>query len=123
MASQSIEDNEAVWGPTIEKIYIDILVDEVNKGNQRNGLFQPKVWKVILNEVNQRCGRNFSVKQIKQKFHRLRMKHRIFSELIQQTGFGWDAETNTVTAEDAVWDAYLAVWDTYFIYYHIFICF
>ena len=56
MASQSIEDNEAVWGPTIEKIYIDILVDEVNKGNQRNGLFQPKVWKVILNEVNQRCG-------------------------------------------------------------------
>ena len=51
------------------------------------------------------------------------MKHRIFSELIQQTGFGWDAETNTVTAEDAVWDAYLAVWDTYFIYYHIFICF
>ena len=100
--SQSIEDNEAVWGPTIEKIYIDILVDEVNKGNQRNGLFQPKVWKVILNEVNQRCGQNFSVKQIKQKFHRLRMKHRIFSELIQQTGFGWDAETNTVTAEDVL---------------------
>ena len=43
MTSQSIEDNEAVWGPTIEKIYIDILVDEVNKGNQRNGLFQPKI--------------------------------------------------------------------------------
>ena len=67
MASKFVEDNDAVWGPTIEKLYIDIWVDEVNKGNKRNGLFPLKIWKVILNEVNQRCGRNFSIKQIKQK--------------------------------------------------------
>ena len=57
MTSQPIEDNEAIWGPTIEKIYIDILVDEVNKGNQRNGLFPPNVWKAILNKINQRSDR------------------------------------------------------------------
>ena len=51
------------------------------------------------------------------------MKYRVFSKLIQQTGFGWDAETNTVTAEDTIWDAYLAVRDIFFIYYHIFISF
>ena len=38
------------------------------------------------------------MKQVKQKFNRFRIKHHEFSELLKQTRFGWDLETNTVNA-------------------------
>nr|XP_048323161.1 L10-interacting MYB domain-containing protein-like [Ziziphus jujuba var. spinosa] len=46
------------------------------------------------------------MKQIKQKFNRLRSKHREFSELLQQTRFSCDAETNTVIATEEMWQNY-----------------
>ncbi|KAJ4839800.1 hypothetical protein Tsubulata_046583 [Turnera subulata] len=79
MATELQED--AVWGAVVDKLYIDILVDRVNKEDMNGGQFSTKVW--------------------------LRAKHRIFSNLLQTTGFGWDPVTNTVTAEDSVWRGYI----------------
>ncbi|KAJ4839924.1 hypothetical protein Tsubulata_008556, partial [Turnera subulata] len=98
---------EVVWGAIVEKLFIDVLVDHVNKGDMQNGQFNSKVWTEILNELNMKSGRNYTKNQMKQKFHRLRAKHRIFSNLLQTTGFGWNPITNTVTAEDSVWTAYI----------------
>jgi hypothetical protein len=36
--------------------------------------------------------------------------YREFYSLLQNTGFGWNAETNTVTANEEVWRNYLQVW-------------
>ncbi|XP_038698306.1 uncharacterized protein At2g29880-like [Tripterygium wilfordii] len=35
------------------------------------------------------------------------MKHRAFSDLLNHTGFGWNPDTNTVTAADEVWENYV----------------
>jgi len=32
-----------------------------------------------------------------------------FNHLVNSAGFGWDKETETVTAEESVWDDYLKV--------------
>jgi len=32
-----------------------------------------------------------------------------FNHLVNSSGFGWDEETETVTAEESVWDDYLKV--------------
>ena len=47
--------------------------------------------------------------QFKGKFNRMRLLHREFSMLINQTGFGWDAETNTVHALEELWQNYCQV--------------
>ncbi|KAM6553770.1 hypothetical protein CsatB_014532 [Cannabis sativa] len=108
MASESVEiDDACLWGSTIEKIFIDIMVDEVNKGNMKNGQFSSNLWKKILEDLQCKSKRNYSMKQVKQKFNRLRTKYREFNELRKHTGFGWDGPTQTVVAPDEIWENYL----------------
>ncbi|KAL6333895.1 hypothetical protein AAG906_039306 [Vitis piasezkii] len=71
----NVED-VGTWRGNIEKIFIDIMVIEVNKGNMDSGTFSRSQGK-----------RNFNLKRLKQKFNRLR-----------HLGFGWDLETNTMHA-------------------------
>ncbi|KAG2725797.1 hypothetical protein I3760_01G083300 [Carya illinoinensis] len=45
----------------------------------------------------------YDASQIKGKIHRLKGKQRLFSDLISQTGTGWDLETGIVIASDEHW--------------------
>jgi len=54
--------------------------------------------------------RPYQADQLKAKMHRLRAMYREFYSLKKNTGFGWNAETNTVTASEEVWKNYLKVW-------------
>ncbi|POO00740.1 Myb/SANT-like domain containing protein, partial [Trema orientale] len=110
MANEVTElDDACLWGPTVEKILIDIMVDQVNTGNMRNGQFSSNTWSKILEKLQSKSQRMFSMKQVKQKYNRLRTKYREFTELLKQTGFGWDRETNTVTATEEIWQNYIRV--------------
>ena len=48
------------------------MFEEVNKRNMRNNIFSHKVCQAMLQTLNTRIGRAFDMKQIKQKFNRLR---------------------------------------------------
>ena len=37
-------DDATLWSSTIEKNFIDIMVEEVNTGNRRGGVFTQKIW-------------------------------------------------------------------------------
>ncbi|XP_034710795.1 L10-interacting MYB domain-containing protein-like [Vitis riparia] len=95
------------WSSNIEKIFIDIMLNEVNKGNMDSGTFSTKTWRRILLEVNCQGKRNFKLKHLKKKFNRLRAMHREFSDLLKHTGFGWDVETNMVNALEETWQNYI----------------
>ena len=44
MATENVKkDDSKLWSNPLVKTYIDIMVDEVNKGNMRNDIFLPKV--------------------------------------------------------------------------------
>ncbi|EXB77143.1 hypothetical protein L484_002031 [Morus notabilis] len=62
----------------------------------------------IANEIAIKFGKHFTADQLKAKWNRLRRSTREFKALIETTGFGWDSETNTITAEKEVWDSYVA---------------
>ena len=110
MTTEIIDVEDAgTWRGNIEKIFIDIMVNEVNKGNMDSGTFRTNTWRRILLEVNSQGKRNFNLKQLKQKFNRPRAMHREFSDLLKHTGFGWDAETNTVHALEETWQNYIRV--------------
>ena len=74
------------------------MLNEVNKDNMDSNTFSTNTWRKILLEVNNQGKRNFNLKQLKQKFNRLRAMYHEFSNLLKHTGFGQDAETNTVHA-------------------------
>ena len=82
----------------MEKIFINIILNKVNKGNMDSDTFNTNTWRRMLLEVNSQQKRNFNLKQFKQKFNRLRAIYHEFSDLLKHTGFGWDAETNMMHA-------------------------
>lgn len=110
MANASNEaDDTKLWPPTIERMFIDIMVDERAKGNMVHGVFKRNIWENIRNELNKCANRVYSKLQVRTKFIRLRSRHHIFSQLLRHTGMGWDAVTGTVTASDEVWSNVIAV--------------
>ncbi|PON38894.1 Myb/SANT-like domain containing protein [Parasponia andersonii] len=79
MANEVTElDDACLWGPIVEKILIDIMVDEVNTGNMRNGQFSSNTRSKILEKLQSKSKRMFSMKRVKQKYNRLRIKFNLF---------------------------------------------
>jgi len=99
-----------VWSDFVTKVFIDIMVDEVTKGNMPNGVFHTRTWSSMMYKLNSITKRTLQAYQLKAKMHRLRAMYREFYSLKQNTGFGWNSETNTVTATEEVWKNYLKVW-------------
>lgn len=101
MATQEQVEDTIKWPPHLEKMLIDVLVEEVNKGTSASVGFSKIQWRNITDEFNKRAKVNprKTYKQIKGKFNGLRMKHHSFSTLLNEpTGFGWDPEKGTVIA-------------------------
>ena len=55
-------EDGGMWSGYIEKIFIDIIVIEVNRGNMENGTINSQTWKNMLNEMNVRAKRKFPFK-------------------------------------------------------------
>ena len=81
------------------------MLKEINKGNMANGRFSSDTWKKMLGTLNELGKQSFTMTQFKGKFNRMHLLHREFSTLINQTGFGWDAETNNVHALEESWQS------------------
>ena len=102
-------DEDSLWTPQLEKLFIDIMLKKINKGNMADGQFSSDALKKMLATLNELGKRSFTMAQFKGKFNRMRLLHREFSTLINETGFGWDAETNTVHALEESWQNYCRV--------------
>ena len=109
MKGHSSIDENSLWAPQLEKLFIDIMLEEINKGNMANGQFRSDTWKKMLATLNELGKRSFTMTQFKGKFNRMHLLHREFSTLINQTGFGWDVETNIVHALEESWQNYCRV--------------
>ncbi|KAI5442892.1 hypothetical protein KIW84_011790 [Lathyrus oleraceus] len=107
MATNVDISDSKLWPDFVTKAFIDIMVDEVTKRNMPNGVFHNRTWTSMTTKLSSITNRSFKVGQLKAKMHRLRAMYREFYSLLQNTGFGWNAETNTVTVSEEVWRNYL----------------
>jgi hypothetical protein len=98
------------WPDIVTKTFIDIMVDEVTKGNMSNGVFHTRTWTSMTNRLNSITNFSYEEEQLKAKMHHLRAMFHEFYSLLQNVGFVWNSETNTVTASEEVWKNYLKVW-------------
>ena len=101
-----VKDAET-WEGNIEKIFINMIVNWINRNNMDNNTFSTNTWRRMLLDVNGQGKKNFNLKHLKQKFDRLYATHHGFFDLLKHIGFGWDAETNTVYALREIWQNYI----------------
>ena len=83
----NVED-AGMWRGKIKKIFIDIMLNEVNKGNMDSGTFSTNTWRRILLDVNSQGKINSNLNQLKQKFDKLCAMHHEFYDLLKHTRFG-----------------------------------
>ena len=106
MKRNSSIDEDNLWTPQLEKLFIDMMLKEINKGNMIDGQFSSDTQKKMLATLNELGKPSFTMTQFKGKFNRMRLLHHEFSTLINQTSFGWDAKTNIVHALEESWQNY-----------------
>ncbi|XP_054799451.1 uncharacterized protein LOC129303898 isoform X2 [Prosopis cineraria] len=97
------------WTPPMDRCLIDLLLEQVKKGNKLGQTFITQAWNDMVTSFNRRfkCYRDKDV--LKNRFKHLRRQYKDIDKLLQQDGFSWDDTREMVAAEDSVWDAYTKV--------------
>ena len=77
-------DDDNLWTPQLEKLFIDIILKEINKGNMADGQFSSNTWKKMSTILNELDKRSFTMTQFKGKLNKMRSLHCEFSTLIER---------------------------------------
>ena len=102
-------DEKISWTKKEEKRFIDLMVQEVRHGNLTSTMFHDRTWTVIEQQMNVEFGKVYTIKRLKEKFRRLKIKFRVFKDLITSTGMRWDEQNNTVVRSEENWHNAIAV--------------
>jgi len=109
MASQK-EAFIAKWTESLTNLYVNLLVEEVKKGNRTSSTFNKAGWNSIRTEFNKRAELQYTQVQLKNKVNKLRKQYGSFKKLLSQSGFGWDNVNKKVVVDDpSIWELHIKV--------------
>ncbi|KAG8383089.1 hypothetical protein BUALT_Bualt05G0148300 [Buddleja alternifolia] len=100
---EDLGDDKLLWSSKEEDYLVELMVREVRKGNLSSTTFHKRIWTSISQKMHERFKKMFPMTKLKQKFNRFRAKWKLFKELIDSTGFGWDPDRKTVDATEEDW--------------------
>lgn len=107
LETQQQEQSRARWTTSLTKILVELMVDQVYKGNKHNNLFNKKAWKYICDEFYKRTSLKWDKEQLKNRYSVLRRQYAIVKSILDESDFSWDETTGTITANDEVWAEYI----------------
>ena len=84
------------------------LISATQEGHRGQNGFKPRVWTDIEAKMKP-LHRNIESRKLKNKYGDYVKKWRTWKTLIDNSGFGFDEETQLITAPDDVWDRYIQV--------------
>ncbi|XWS26143.1 hypothetical protein CRYUN_Cryun26dG0005600 [Craigia yunnanensis] len=95
------------WTPPMDRYLIDLLLDQVHRGNKLGQTFITQAWIDMVTSFNVKFGSHYDKDVLKNRYKHLRRLYNDIKILLEQSGFSWDEARDMVTAEDSVWDAYI----------------
>ncbi|PON92353.1 Myb/SANT-like domain containing protein, partial [Trema orientale] len=102
-------DEASIWTQRHKEIFIDLMEEEVIKGNRSTTTFSKPSWKYIREELCAQTKKGYSDLQLRNKFNQLKQKQKEFKMLLGETGIGYNAVTGQVSTTDEVWDKLMQV--------------
>lgn len=97
------------WTPNMEHYFIDLLVDQMHRGNRIGHTFNKHAWTDMLVMFNSKFATQYEKDVLKNRYTNLWKQFNDIKNLLNQNGFSWDESRQMVTADDYVWDAYVKV--------------
>nr|WAU48796.1 MYB transcription factor 4 [Litchi chinensis] len=95
------------WQPPMDRFFIDLMLDQVQKGNRVDGMFRREAWTEMIVSFNAKFGFNYEVEILKNRFKTLKRQYNVIKHLLELKGFVWDDARQMVTADDCVWQDYV----------------
>ncbi|XP_062144294.1 uncharacterized protein LOC133851750 isoform X2 [Alnus glutinosa] len=95
------------WTPEMERYFIDLLLDQVHRGNRMGHTFNKQAWTDMLTMFNAYFGSPYDEKVLKSHYTNLWTQFNDIKNLLDQNGFSWDDTKQMVVACHPVWDAYI----------------
>ncbi|KAA8536885.1 hypothetical protein F0562_029363 [Nyssa sinensis] len=100
------------WTPPMDHYFIDLLLDQVQRGNRIGHAFITQAWIEMVTLFNAKFGSQFDKEALKNHYKHLRQQYNDVKILLENDGFSWDETREMVTAEDYVWDSYTKAYPT-----------
>lgn len=97
------------WQPTMDRYFIDLMVDQVQKGHQIDGLFRKQAWIEMTKSFNARFGFKYDVDILKNRYKTFKRQYNVINKLLESQGFSWDDLRQMVIADDLAWQDYIEV--------------
>ncbi|XP_059659590.1 L10-interacting MYB domain-containing protein isoform X2 [Cornus florida] len=95
------------WQLPMDRYFIDLMVEQVQKGNQIDGLFRKQAWMEMNASFNDRFGYKYEIDILKNRYKTLRRQYNVIKNLLDLEGFVWNEARQMVTADDCVWQDYI----------------
>ncbi|XP_043705936.1 uncharacterized protein LOC122655710 isoform X3 [Telopea speciosissima] len=106
-AVSSSDRSRTDWTPSMDRYFIDLMLEQVQKGNKFDNTFNKQAWSDMITLFNAKFGSQHDKDVLRSRYKNLRKQYNDMKFLLQQNGFTWDETRQMVTANDDVWDAYI----------------
>ncbi|XP_059640663.1 L10-interacting MYB domain-containing protein [Cornus florida] len=110
MGSQAPASNDrsrTYWTPTMERFFIDLMLEHMHRGNRIGHTFNKQAWTDMLAVFNSKFGSQYDKDVLKSRYTNLWKQFNDIKNLLGQSGFSWDETRQMVVADDLVWDVYI----------------
>lgn len=105
----SSDRTRTFWTPPMDNYLIDLLYEQVNKGNRVGQTFITSAWNEMITSFNAKFESQHGKDVLKNRYKHLRRLYNDIRLLLEQSGFSWDARRDMVVADDSVWCSYIKV--------------
>ncbi|CAN6460551.1 unnamed protein product [Victoria cruziana] len=105
----SQDSDRADWTTARSQFLVEQLIEQLVYGNKNDSGFTKEAWKLVCASFNRKFNLNYTTTQLKSHFKILRKQYELVKLLRSQSGFGWDDVYKVVTADEDVWEQYIAV--------------
>ena len=109
LAPASNEHSRRDWTAAMDQYFIDLMLDQLGKGNKIGNTFNEQAWTVVLTLFNSKFCTQHGKRFLKRRHKKLEKYYSDIKTLLEQNGFSWDDRQQMIAADDDVWDKYIKV--------------
>ncbi|WVZ19668.1 hypothetical protein V8G54_006990 [Vigna mungo] len=106
VAVPSSDRTRTDWTASMDQFFIELMVDQLSRGNRVDNGFNKKAWTDMLAIFNTKFGCQHGRRVLKNRFKKLLKYYRDITNLVKQ-GFSWNEQHQMLLADDDIWDSYV----------------
>ncbi|CAL9233942.1 unnamed protein product [Arabidopsis halleri] len=95
------------WTRVMDRCLIDLMLEQVNRGNKIGETFTEQAWADMAESFNAKFGLQTDMFMLENRYILLMKERDDINNILNLDGFTWDEEKQTIVAEDEYWEAYI----------------